>query len=97
MSDPARARMTSDEFLAWAIGREGGERYELAAGEVVAMAPERAAHTRVKGRIFRRLSEAIEAAGLPCEAYVDGMGIEVDANTLYEPDVMVRCGAMLSG
>jgi hypothetical protein len=39
MSDQARARMTSDEFLAWAIGQGEGEHYELVAGEVVAMAP----------------------------------------------------------
>ncbi len=49
------------------------------------MAPERAAHGRAKLRIARRLAEAIEAAGLACEAYVDGMAVEVDAHTLYEP------------
>ncbi len=86
--------MTSDAFLAWAMQRPEGERYELVAGEVVAMAPERIAHARAKGEIYRRLRDAIDAA-LACEAYVDGMAVEVDAHTVYEPDVLVRCGAPL--
>jgi hypothetical protein len=36
------ARMSVDEFLAWAEGRPG--RHELFGGEVVAQAVERAAH-----------------------------------------------------
>ncbi len=93
MSEPARRRMTSDEFIAWAM--QQGTRYELVAGEVVGMAPERAAHGRVKAHIWRRLTEAIEAASLPCEAFVDGMAVEVDETTTYEPDALVRCGTPL--
>jgi hypothetical protein len=48
MRAPARKRMTTDEFLAWAAEQPEGERYELVAGEVVAMAPERLGHARVK-------------------------------------------------
>lgn len=93
MSDPARKRMTSDEFIAWAM--EQGGRYELVAGEIVAMAPERAAHARVKAHIWRRMTEAIETANLPCEAYPDGMAVEIDDDITYEPDASVRCGAPL--
>ncbi len=95
MTEPARARMTSDEFIAWAMERPKGERYELVAGEVVAMAPERSSHALTKGQVFRRLAEALEAAKLPCTAYPDGMAVEVDAATIYEPDALVRCGAPL--
>jgi Uma2 family endonuclease len=95
MTDPAPARMTSDEFIAWAMEQPKHEHYELVAGEIVPMVPKRAVHARVKGRIARRLAEAIEAAGLPCEAYVGGMAVQIDANTVYEPDVLVRCGAPL--
>ncbi len=95
MSAPAPARMTSDEFIAWAMSRPRGERYELTAGEVVAMAPERAVHARTKLRVVRRLAEAIEAQGLACETYADGMAVEVDTTTIYEPDALVRCGAPL--
>lgn len=97
MSDLAPARMTSDEFIAWAMEQPEGRRYELAAGEVVAMAPERAEHARIKFRIARKLAEAVEQAGLPCEVFADGMVVQVDASTLYEPDAMLRCGQPLPG
>lgn len=88
--------MTSDEFIAWAMEQPEGKRYELAGGEVFAMAPERSVHALTKGRIYRRLAEAVEAAGLPCAVYPDGMAVVVDENTTYEPDVMVHCGKELS-
>ncbi len=97
MSDPARfPRMTSDEFIVWAMEQPEGKRYELVAGEVFAMAPERSVHALAKFRIARRLAEAVEAAGLPCTVYPDGMAVIVDADTTYEPDAMLRCGEELS-
>jgi Uma2 family endonuclease len=95
MSDTAPVRMTSDEFIAWAMKQPEDRHYELAAGEVVAMAAERSAHALTKSRIWRRLAEAIEAAGLPCDVYPDGMAVEIDAYTVYEPDALVRCGPPL--
>jgi Uma2 family endonuclease len=95
MSATLPKRMTADEFLAWAMEQPETEHYELVTGEVVAMAPERAAHGRVKGGIFAALREAIRAAGLSCEAYVDSMAVRVDNTTVYEPDVVVRCGPPL--
>lgn len=91
----APQRMTADEFLAWAMEQPQGTHYELVAGQVVAMAPERATHGRVKARLARFIGNAIDAAGLPCETYVDSMAVRVNADTIYEPDVMVRCGAPL--
>jgi Uma2 family endonuclease len=87
--------MTADEFIAWAVQQPEGQRYELVAGEVVGMAPERAGHARTKGRTYESLGQAIRAAGVPCEAYPDGMSVRVDADTVYEPDALVRCGASL--
>lgn len=84
-------RMTVDEFLAWLDDGPEGVRYELVAGEPVAMAPERAAHARRKARIWRALSDALDGAGLPCEALPDGMTIKVDEHTAYEPDAIVHC------
>lgn len=95
MSEAARKPMTAEEFVAWAMERPEGEHYELADGEIVNMAPERAAHARTKGRIFRYLAEAVEAAGLPCEVFPDGLSEAVGADTVYEPDALVRCGAPL--
>lgn len=92
MTDAVRSRMTSDDFIAWAMQQDDGRRYELVAGEIVAMAPERASHARAKLRITRKLAEAVESAGLPCEVFAAGMVVQVDAATAYEPDATVRCG-----
>jgi Uma2 family endonuclease len=96
MTSVAPKTLSSEEFIAWAMTRPEGERYELVAGEIVAMAPERAAHARLKFRIARRLAEAIEAAGLNCEVFTDGMAVQIDAATVYEPDALVRCGPDLN-
>lgn len=95
MSEAAKQPMTSDAFIAWAMEQPKGRRYELSDGEVVAMAPERAAHARAKFRLARRLAEAVEAAGSGCEVFADGMAVMVDEATIYEPDAMVCCGAPL--
>lgn len=95
---PAPAtRMTADEFIAWAMEQPEGERYELEDGVVIAMAPERLTHARAKLWITRRLETAIEEAGLDCEAIIDGPALAVDADTIYQPDAMVRCGGDLNG
>ena len=96
MSATANVRMTADEFIVWAMEQPEGQRYELVDGEVIGMAPERAAHARVKGRIYESLTAAIRAAGAPCEAFPDGMAVRVDAHTVFEPDALVRCGALLA-
>jgi Uma2 family endonuclease len=89
--DKPRGRMTVDQFLSWAMTQPDGARYELVNGDVVAMAPERAAHARHKARIWRALTDAVDAAGLPCEALPDGMTVKIDEHTAYEPDAVVHC------
>lgn len=91
--EPRPPRMTAEEFLAWAAEHEF--RGELVSGQVVAMAPERYAHVRAKGLAYRALGDAIARAGLPCEAIVDGMAVRVDPATIYQPDVILRCGEPL--
>lgn len=56
------------------------------------MAPERWVHARLKARIWRALDREITQAGLPCEAAPDGMTVEIDDDTDYEPDALVNCG-----
>ncbi len=56
------------------------------------MAPEWAGHWRVKTRVVRALSDAIGRSGLACEVFGDRMALEVSADTVYEPDALVRCG-----
>src|SRR3954451_23566524 len=86
-------RLTREEFHRWAEGQSG--RYERVAGEPVAMSPERIQHVRLKNRIWAALDRAVGEAGLDCEALGDGVTIEVDADTDYEPDAVVNCGPRL--
>lgn len=95
MSEPARARMDMQTFIAWAMEQPEGAHYELFAGEIVPKAAERIAHGRAKGQIFRALSDAVDAAGLACEVFVDGVSVPINVDTVYEPDVLLRCGRPL--
>ena len=85
-------KITVDEFQAWLATLEGPERFELDAGEVVAMAPGNVQHVRAIGRLYIGLTAAIARLGLPCEAFLDGPGVMVDEMTSYIPDVAVNCG-----
>lgn len=87
-------KMTADEFIAWGLQQQSG-RYELERGEVVAMAPERTEHVRLKGEIYVALREAAERGGVACEVFTDGVAIEIDERTVFEPDASVRVGERL--
>jgi Uma2 family endonuclease len=78
-------------FRRWCDAQPKG-RYERVDGRIVAMAPERGAHLRVKGAVYRALHRAVAAAGVPCQALPDGATIETGDND-YEPDAIVNCGA----
>ena len=86
-------RMTRAEYRAWAQQQTTG-RYERVNGVVVAMAPERAGHNIRKAVTWQTLRRAVQAAGLPCEVYTDGMTVEVDDSD-YEPDAVLHCGDKL--
>jgi Uma2 family endonuclease len=47
--------------------------------------------------VARRLVDAVERAEASCEVYADGVNVRVDAETIYCPDAMVRCGEALPG
>jgi Uma2 family endonuclease len=83
-------RLSRDEFRQWAEGQK--PRYERIAGEPVAMSPERAVHVRLKYRIWAALDRAIKASSLDCEVIGDGITVEIDDDTDYEPDAVVNCG-----
>ncbi len=86
--------MTREAFHRWAEQQPRG-RFELEAGRVVAMAPERAAHADAKALAWLALRLAIERADLACKAYVVGLAVAVDDETSYEPDALVHCGDAL--
>jgi Uma2 family endonuclease len=83
--------MSREEFFAWAAQQSHG-RFERIGGRVVAMSPERIGHVRTKTAVWAALRDAIAAAGADCEALGDGVTVSVDADTDYEPDVLVNCG-----
>jgi Uma2 family endonuclease len=84
-----------EEFRQWAQGQK--RRYERVAGAPVAMSPERIEHVRIKNRVWAALDRSIRAANLPCEALGDGVTVEIDADTDYEPDAVVNCGPLAPG
>jgi Uma2 family endonuclease len=43
------------------------------------------------------LAEALNRAGLSCEAMPDGATVRINERTAYEPDALVYCGPRLSG
>lgn len=88
-------RMSVEEFLDWTDRHDG--KFELEDGLVVAMAPERIVHSRAKLAAVRSLADAIAKAGLPCEAFMEGPGVRIDAATSYQPDAVVQCGPRLAG
>src|SRR5271166_485933 len=87
------ARMSREEYRAWAEQQPSG-RFERVNGVVVAMAPERAGHNLRKALVWQALRQAVQAAGLPCEVYTDGMTVEV-GDSDCEPDAIVHCGSKL--
>jgi Uma2 family endonuclease len=90
MNALTKQKMTVDEFLAWADGREG--RWELADGVPVAMAPERAGHGRTKYSAAKSLERAISDAKLPCFLLLDCVAVRLDSRTTFQPDLVIHCG-----
>ena len=83
--------LSREEFYRWAEAQP--RRYERVAGQPVAMSPERAAHVQIKYQIWVALTRAIQIAGLDCQVIGDGITVEVDEDTDYEPDAVINCGA----
>src|SRR5262249_191827 len=81
MSTAARRRMTVDEFLAWAEGREG--RWELYNGVPYRMPSEQAGHIDVKYAVYFALQRAIRKAGVPCHLLGDGTGVRISQHVMY--------------
>jgi Uma2 family endonuclease len=90
MSTLAQKRMTVDEFLGWAEGREG--RWELYNGVPYAMPSEQMGHIDVKYAVYFALRQAVRKAGLPCHAVGDGTGVRISRHVMHNPDALVYCG-----
>jgi Uma2 family endonuclease len=93
MSTLAQRKMTVDEFLAWAEGREG--RWELYNGVPYAMPSERVGHIEVKGAVYLALLRAVRKAAVPCQVLTDGAGVRISQHVMHHPDAIVYCGPRL--
>ena len=87
----SKPSMTVPEFVAWAAKQPAG-RYELVDGEVVPMPSEGGRHNFAKGKIFRLLEDAVQAAGLSCAVFTDGMTVQIEPHRGREPDALVTTG-----
>ena len=92
--EPAQ-RLSRADYRAWAAAQSRG-RFERHSAVVVAMAPERVAHVRLKAAAWALLRDGIRANQLPCEALTGGMTVEIGEDDDYEPDAIVRCGVRLA-
>jgi Uma2 family endonuclease len=97
MDSLPRVPMLAAEFIEWSLRQPEGKHYELVDGLIVESLSERVAYMRVKMRVARALDDAINAAGLQCEMFGDGMAVRVTDNTVFEPDAAVQCGPPLDG
>jgi Uma2 family endonuclease len=91
MANAVAEKLDVDGFLAAFEGRDG--RWELRGGLPVKLSAETAGHVRVKFLAARALQDAIARAGVPCEAFAEGLTVRIDRMNAYEPDALVQCGA----
>lgn len=87
-------RYSREEYRRWCEAQPTG-RYERLDGHIVAMAPERGAHLRIKGAVYRALYRAVASAGVACQAFPDGATVET-GDSDYEPDALVNCGEAMA-
>jgi Uma2 family endonuclease len=97
MNIALRRSFTVEEYLAWANAQTERQRSELINGQIVAMAPERIKHTKVKLAVAIALKAAVARSGLSCHVLADGPTVRIDDHTAYEPDALVYCGQELPG
>jgi Uma2 family endonuclease len=95
MAEPAIKPMTVAEFLRWEDGTD--TRYELLAGEPVAMAPPAVAHGVLAARLTARI-EAVLRSRPPCIVQNEAGIAKPDRDdTCYVADLAVTCAPLRPG
>ena len=89
MSERAVRTMTIAEFLTWQLSQR--DRYELVDGRPVAMTGAKLRHDLVTGNAYSEIRRQFRAAGNPCDAFTDDIGILTKPGQLRRPDVSVLC------
>lgn len=88
MNEILPQRLTVEEFLVWSSNQTEG-RYELQDGRVIMQQSQNVGHLRVKGKIWRILTEAIEGVSVPYYVLPDGATVRIGPRTAFEPDALV--------
>jgi len=83
--------MTVEQFLAFCSTLPAGEKWELHDGRPVMMVGGTVAHGIIAGNIARALFEP--ARRMNCRP-MTGLLVQASANSLFEPDVAIFCGAL---
>jgi Uma2 family endonuclease len=87
MAEAARRRMTVDEYLVWDDGT--GRRYELVAGEIVAMAPPSEAHSVLVGALVHEIAKTLKP---PCRVGGEvGIPLAHRRDAYFQADVAATC------
>ena len=95
MSEAAVKRMTLAEFLRWEDGTD--TRYELLAGQPVAMAPPAPPHGFLAARLCARIEGALQSRR-PCMVQIEaGIARPDRDDTCYVADLAVTCKSPRSG
>jgi Uma2 family endonuclease len=93
MVEPARKRVTIDDFLVW--DGEGDQRYELVASEIVAMAPPSSYHGAIAGGLIAALGQRLKP---PCRAISEaGIRFHWRNDAYYQADIAVTCTPLKQG
>ena len=87
----AQKLMTAEEFLAWAEAR-AEKHWELFHGVPQMQQSQTWGHANLKGLIYAALLRETRARAADHFAAIDGLVVKVDANTAFEPDVVVYAG-----
>lgn len=83
--------MTAEQFVAWAEARPE-KHWELFHGAPQMQQSQTWGHANLKGLIYAALLRETRARATDHFAAVDGLVVKVDANTAFEPDVVVYAG-----
>ncbi len=88
--------LTVAEYLTRSEGDVGPRRSELINGQMVEMSPERVEHNEVKAAVYVALRQGVSRLALAHHAVTDGMTVQIDDYTAYEPDAAVYAGERLA-
>lgn len=95
MADPARRRMTPEEFFQWQLGQDG--LYELVDGvpvpHVKMMTGASVQHDRATVNIIATLHSQLRGSG--CRPTTDDVALRTSIATIRRPDVTVECGELV--